>query len=207
MPCKLTIGILANVNAGVRSISDLRGKKVAVLEGTAMHFALLRNAQHAGLNPAEFEVINMAPPEGKSAFDTDQVQAWAVWPPWAEQEEIAGRGAFIPGSEVTIEALLVLRSDFARRQPELVDAILRVSQNAREWIAKNSADAQGIVSRRLKLPLVVVAKSWPLDDFEGTLTDPVIDDIQGKADVLYQSHYIKRPVNVRKQLVDLSHAR
>lgn len=203
MPCRLTIGILANASSGVHSVAGLRGAKVAVLEGTAMHFALLKAAERVGLDPTEFDVINMSPPDARNAFDTGQVQAWAVWPPWPEQEEIARRGIILPGSEVTIESLLVVRGEFSRNHRELVDALVGVTNRSRDWIAHNVAGTQDLVCRRLRLQAAVVAKAWPRENFDGTLTDALIDDLQSKADFLYQNRYIKKTIDVRKDLIDL----
>ena len=90
--CSLVQEILVPQKSKAQSVADLKGAKIAVLAGTSSHYGVLKLLKEAGLGPDSVEIIDMVPPDAKSAFETGQVDAWAVWPPFVEQEEMAGTG-------------------------------------------------------------------------------------------------------------------
>ena len=55
--------------------------------------------------------------------------------------------------------------------------------------------------------MAVVQRAWPRHDWAAQIDEEVINDIQAKADFVLENGFIKSPVNVRADLIDLSFSR
>lgn len=203
LSCTLVQEILVPKASTVQSPADLKGKKIAVLAGTSSHYGLLKILGESGVKPDEVEIIDMVPPDAKNAFGTGKVDAWAVWPPWVEQEEIAGTGRTLKGGDAVIHSIMAVRSGFAKEHPEALRVVFGTLKRAKSWMKENPGEAQQIVAKELNVPLEVVKKAWPRHDWAATITDEVVADIERKAKFLQDQGFIKKPVDVH-ELMDKS---
>lgn len=182
-------------NSTIQSANDLKGRKVAVRAGSSSHYVINKLLTQNGLTLNDIELIDMAPEDAKAAFETGQVDAWAIWPPFIEQEELSGKGRTLPGSAAFVQVVMVGRSKFLLGQPELTKDLIEVVSKTQNWIVDNEKEAQTILAQELKLPVEVIEKAWPRHDFAPTLGDSEIADIQAKADFLQGLGLIKNKVN------------
>lgn len=204
--CSLIQEILVPNNSLAKSILDLKNKKIAVLAGTSSHYGLFKILNNAGLKNTDITIIDMLPPDAKSAFETNNVDGWAVWPPFVEQEIINGKGRILPSSEAQIHSIMAINGKFADKQPKLAEAVLKALQRSKEWIQSNPQEAQQIVAKELNLELAVVQMAWSKHNWNAQLTDAVIEDIQGKANFLKEMGFIKNSIDVKKDLIKIDKA-
>lgn len=195
--CSLRQEILVRAD-GPADIAGLRGKKVAVLAGTSSHYGLLRNARSAGIPDGGLDVLDLRPPDAKAAFRSGQVDAWAVWPPFVEQEVSDGTGRVLPGGDAEIHSILAVRGGFVTSHPKAHEALIGVLGKAKTWIAANPDAAQAIVAKALGLSAKVVAMAWPKHRWDATLSQAVVADIQAKADFLTERRLISKKIDARE---------
>lgn len=205
--CTLVQEILVPAKSSVNSIADLKGKKIAVLGGTSSHYGLLKILSDAGLKNSDIEVVDMIPPDAKNAFQTGRVDAWAVWPPWIEQEEIAGTGRVLPRGSAAIHSIMAVRGSFAKQNPEITRELVAVLNRSKQWITENPVEAQEIIARELNVSVEVVKRSWDRHDWKAQINDDIISDIQAKSDFLTSNGFIRTSVNVRNDMIDLSYSK
>ncbi|WP_423785333.1 ABC transporter substrate-binding protein [Gordonia bronchialis] len=77
--------ILIPASSTLRSVADLKGKKVAVAKGSSAHGHLLLQLQKANLTLGagkDVEPVFLQPADARSAFTTGAVDAWAIWDPY-----------------------------------------------------------------------------------------------------------------------------
>jgi sulfonate transport system substrate-binding protein len=74
--------------SGISRIEDLKGKRVAVTRGTDPHIFLLRALASAGLTEKDIEIIPLQHPDGKTALERAQVDAWSGLDPYMAQLEV-----------------------------------------------------------------------------------------------------------------------
>jgi len=202
--CTLVQEILVPTASTAQSVADLKGAKIAVLAGTSSHYGVLKLLAANGLSASDVEIIDMVPPDAKSAFQTGQVGAWAVWPPFVEQEELAGTGRTLPKGDAVIHSIMAVSGELAKTSPAVVTALVGVLDETKQWMIENPADAQAIVAKELEIPIEVVERAWPRHDWAATLSDAVVADIQAKADFLYEGKYVGAKVDVAGAVVDKS---
>lgn len=188
--------IVVPAGSSVQTIQDLKGKKIAVAAGSSSHYGVRKILENSGVSPDEVEILDMSPPDAKAAFAARQIDAWAVWPPFVEQEEVSGNGRVLRGGDVFIQSIITVRGKFADENPELTNDLLDVISRAQNWILENESEAQQIVAETLDLDLAVVQLAWPKHNFKPRLGEKEIADIQDKADFLFEVGLIKNKVDV-----------
>ncbi len=194
--------IVVPADSDIDSIADLRGKKIAVLSGTSSDYALPKLLNQFGISKNEVEIFDMAPPDARAAFETGQIDAWAVWPPWIEQQVVAGNGKTLSAPGTFIQVLVVGREDFMNENPEFTAELLQVVEQTKEWITQNEEEAQQIVADEVTLPLEVVKEAWKTMDLTATIGEREINDMQAKSDFLYDNGKIKKKVSAT-EIIDV----
>src|SRR5262245_6238188 len=61
----------------VRSVAELKGKKVAATKGTDPFLFLLRSLHQAGLRREDVDIVHLQHPDGRVALEQGRVDAWA----------------------------------------------------------------------------------------------------------------------------------
>ncbi|TQM11406.1 ABC transporter substrate-binding protein [Pseudonocardia kunmingensis] len=77
--------IWAAPDSGIRSVADLRGKRVATTTGTAAHLLLHVALAENGLSTDDVEIVNLDMPAVSNTFVTGGVPAAALWAPFDAQ--------------------------------------------------------------------------------------------------------------------------
>jgi sulfonate transport system substrate-binding protein len=204
LPSLLSQQILVHKGSGINEVKDLRGKKIAVLAGTSSHYGLLKNLNRSGLTKSDVSIVDMTPADARSAFDANKVDAWAIWPPFVEQEEIAGIGVALPNVIAQIDTVMVVRHDFVLKHRSIVEKLVSVLERAKQWVQLHPAESQEIVATELGMPLPVIKLSWPRHNWQVQLNDSVSKDIQDKADFLKSVGFIRQSVAVGDSFIDTS---
>jgi sulfonate transport system substrate-binding protein len=76
----------------IHSISQLRGKKIAVAQGSSADYHLLTVLSRAGLTVHDVSLVYLQPAEGLAALTSGSVAAWDIWGPFIQQAQ-AQKGA------------------------------------------------------------------------------------------------------------------
>src|SRR3954453_13947302 len=75
-------GILVPANSGIRSIADLKGKRVGFTKGTSAQNVVIAALEKAGLTYEDITPVYLTPPDAGPAFANGSIDAWAVWDPY-----------------------------------------------------------------------------------------------------------------------------
>ena len=113
----------------VKTIADLKGKRVSVPFGSAAPGMLLKALKKASLDPEkDVKLVSQAPEVGGTSLRTNQIDAHADFVPFGELFPFRGFARKIfDGAELGIPTFhgVVVRSDFAKEYPEIVVAYLK----------------------------------------------------------------------------------
>jgi sulfonate transport system substrate-binding protein len=77
--------VLVRADSPIRSIAELRGKRIAVGKGSSAHGHILAQLKNAGLTPADVQLVFLQPADALSAFTQREADAWAIWDPYTAQ--------------------------------------------------------------------------------------------------------------------------
>jgi len=187
---------------------DLRGRSLAVLAGTSSHYGILKLLETNNMTQSDIALKFMSPPEARTAFETKQIDAWAAWAPWVEQQTVPGRGKVLPGGDHVISIVMAYSNDLLTdpRKRLAAEAIASVILRGKKWTAAHPEEAQRITAEEVGLEIEIVKAAWGKQHWEAQLTDEKIEDIQRKATFLGEAGITRKGkiLDVRRELIDLS---
>jgi sulfonate transport system substrate-binding protein len=191
--------LVTRPDTGIQKVEDLKGRTVAVTRGTDPYIFLLRSLAAVGLSEKDVNVVLLQHPDGKNALVNGDVDAWAGLDPYMAQAELEnGAVLFERDPSKNTWGFLNVREAFAAENPELVERVLTVYEQARKWALENPDELRAILVKAAKLDDKVAAKQLG----ERTeLTHSVIgaeqrDSILAAGLVLQQAGVIKPEVDV-----------
>lgn len=139
------------VSAEIKTIADLKGKRVAVEEGTVDHFLLLLGLKKAGLAPEDIQIQPLETGAAAAAFVAGQVDAVGVFAPFTTKalERPGSRELFssrdFPGA---ISDHLAVSRKLVDEQPAAVQALVDSWFATLDYIKQNPEKSYSIMAQR-----------------------------------------------------------
>ena len=81
--------ILVQQDSTLKTLADLKGKRVALQKGSSAHFLIVRGLQKGGLSFADIQPVYLTPADARAAFERGSVDAWGIWDPYYAATELA----------------------------------------------------------------------------------------------------------------------
>jgi aliphatic sulfonates family ABC transporter substrate-binding protein len=78
-------GLVARKDSGIKSPTDLKGKRVGVFKGATAHYGLMMMLRQHGVRTEQVTMIHLSPAQQLQALETRQVDAAMVWEPWMQR--------------------------------------------------------------------------------------------------------------------------
>jgi sulfonate transport system substrate-binding protein len=147
----------------IKTLAELRGKKIAVSEGSSADYHLLAILTKAGLTPKDVTLDYLQPAQALAAFASGQVDAWDIWSPYIEQV-VAQDGArvLVNGTPIGNTYSFEVVSRAALADPVKVAAIrdyIRVLNQAHAWSDTHQAAWAVLWAKATGLPQSVMVKA------------------------------------------------
>ncbi|MGC4093148.1 MAG: sulfonate ABC transporter substrate-binding protein [Polyangiaceae bacterium] len=146
-PAPKAEAIVVLKDSPIKSLADLRGKKIALNRGSNVHYLLLKALESAKLALSDVEVTYLAPGDARPAYDSGKVDAWVIWDPFLAAAEQSGSRVLASGENLVDNRLFyVARRDFAEKNPDLLQLVLDEFKSLSDWESKNSEEAAKILA-------------------------------------------------------------
>ncbi|ACT04789.1 aliphatic sulfonate ABC transporter substrate-binding protein [Paenibacillus sp. JDR-2] len=197
---KNNVAIIVPANSDIKSIADLKGKKVAVTKGSNAYNFLYRVLDKAGLKQSDIQEIQLQPDETQPSFEGGKVDAWAVWDPYISLNTLSGKARVLADGEsegVLSPSFQLVRSEFAKKYPDLVTLYLKTFEEARKWEADNQDAAFQRYADERSIPLELVKGIQSRSTMINIpVSDETIADQQKTADFQYELGTIRKQIKV-----------
>lgn len=184
LSCVLQQEILIKSDLHITNPMNLKGHSIAVLAGTSSHYGLYKILSNNHIAVSEVDVRFLEPEIARVAFEKGSIDAWAVWPPFVEEQQIRGSGKILNGGDAFIQSVVAMPSEMLMHEPELSKEILAIINKAKAWIENNTQEAICIIAKELDLDADIVELAWKKHLWSAQLNDRFIQDIQDKAEFL-----------------------
>jgi sulfonate transport system substrate-binding protein len=150
--------ILVPKDSSIKSVADLKGKKVALNKGSNVHYLLVKLLEKAGISYADIQPVFLAPADGRAAFERGAVDAWVIWDPFqaAAESALAARTLADGTDTVPNNQFYLARRAFAVANPEAVDWVLDSVAEVDRWAESNTATAAAQLSAAIGIPAPVL---------------------------------------------------
>lgn len=164
--------LVVKPDSPIKSIADLKGKRIAAARGTDPHIFLTRALTENGLLPTDVSVVVMAHANGKAAMEAGDVDAWAGLDPMMAETEVNGTGRLLfRAPDFNTYGVLNVSMAFAEKYPLMVKRVLAAYEQARLWSIAHPDELTALMMEATGMPKAVVAKQLG----ERTdLKDPVV---------------------------------
>lgn len=190
--------LLATKESGVKSIADLKGKKVGVTIGSVGHQLLYILLDSAGLKPSDIQILNLQPADIKSSLASKSIDAAVTWDPIATQIVNDGIANLITDGEkykLSVN-VIIANSDFLKEHSDVAERLLKVLDKAQKWIDSNKDEALQIVSKDSGFSVDVLKPGFDKTDRSLKFTDEAIKSVKETSKYLYDNKVIKKELNV-----------
>ena len=197
--------LVTKAGSGIKTVADLKGKRVAVTRGTDPYIFLLRALAGAGLSEKDIRPVLVQHADGRTALERGDVDAWAGLDPMMAETELEKSSVlFHRNADANTYGVLNVREAFAKEHPELVIRVLRQYERARKWSIASPAELRATLAKAARLSDTVAAKQLERTD----LADPLIgpkpyEAILAAAVALQQSGVIDAKVDVKAATASL----
>jgi sulfonate transport system substrate-binding protein len=132
----LASAILVPKNSPIHTISQLKGKKIAVAQGSSADYHLLTVLQKAHLSVHDVTLDYLQPADGQAALSAGDVDAWDIWSPFIEQGVAKGARVLVNGKGFGAPYSFEVASRAALNDPAKAAAIrdyLKLLDEAHAW--------------------------------------------------------------------------
>ncbi|MFD8419310.1 ABC transporter substrate-binding protein [Streptomyces sp. NPDC059466] len=97
--------VLVPKGSSLKRPEELKGRSIAVAQGSSAHYQLIASLKAAGLKLSDVKVKYLQPADALAAFTGGKVDAWAVWDPYTSQVVEAGQGRILTDGDGVVNGL------------------------------------------------------------------------------------------------------
>lgn len=206
--------ILIKGDSPLKSLADLKGKKVAATRGTDPFFILIRGLRDAGLKTSDVEIVALQHSDGYLAWTRGNVDAWAALDPFLSTAEIKdGAKPLFRKFEYNTFGVLNVREQFLKQYPTYVQRVIRQYERARVWIIAHPDEAAVILAEAAKIDVKIataqLTKRTELKENVGIPGAALRASLEGVVPVLIEEKIAKTgsdPAKALAELIDASAA-
>src|SRR6202040_364642 len=122
-------GILVQSNSPIRTIADLKGKRVGFTKGSSAHNVIVQTLEKAGLSYADITPVYLTPPDAGPAFVNGSIDAWSIWDPYFAIGETRQNGRILVNASdiAKTNAFYIANRDFAKGHGAILQQIVDVT--------------------------------------------------------------------------------
>jgi sulfonate transport system substrate-binding protein len=193
-------GILVKPDSAIRTLADLKGKRIGFTKGSSAHNVVVMALEKSGIAYSDITPVYLSPPDGASAFARDSIDAWAAWDPYFAIGETRGGGrVLINAYEIgKTNSFYIANRDFAARSPQLVSAVIDVLAQSAAWAESHRDDVGRVLAEITGVDLDIQTIAARRSSFAiGKVTDDIVATQQAVADRFFRLGLIPRQIAVR----------
>ncbi|MDD9150350.1 MULTISPECIES: sulfonate ABC transporter substrate-binding protein [unclassified Sporolactobacillus] len=197
-------GILVKKNSSIKSLSDLKGKKIAFSKGSSSQYLLVKGLEKVGLSMKDVTPVYMQPADASVAFGKGNVDAWVVWDPFtASAQTNENAKLLVDGQGLTTDRdFFIAKRSFAKSHQAVTALILNEVEQSMVWANKHhdaliSKLASTLKMDRASITLAVNRRVYGV----GKITNQILDEQQSIADQFYQLKLIPKKIDVHQAIL------
>lgn len=191
--------ILVQKDSGIKSVADLKGKRVALNKGSNVHYLLVRALEEAGLNITDVQSVYLPPADGRAAFESGAVDAWVIWDPFqaAAEQQLQARTLRDGENLVNNYQFYLSTRPFAEQNPAVVEAVIDEIRKVGEQVKADYAAATAKVAPVLGLSEEITRIAVERQQYGAqAITPKVVSDQQKIADTFSNLKLIPKKLTI-----------
>lgn len=199
-PAPTSEAILVPKDSSLKSVSELKGKKIALNKGSNVHYLLVRALEDAGLKYSDIQPVYLPPADARAAFERGSVDAWVIWDPFqaAAEHQLQARTLRNGEGLVANHQFYLAARPYAEKHPEVVSVLVEEIRGIGEWTRANSAEATAQVAPLLGLSPEITRTAVERQAYGAQLiTSDVVEAQQQIADTFSDLKLIPKRLSIK----------
>ena len=191
--------ILVQKDSPIKTVADLKGKKIGLNKGSNVHYLLVRALDKAGLKYTDVELVFLPPADGRAAFEKGAVDAWVIWEPYRTAAEMSlGARTLADGTGLVLNNdFFFVAKPFAQAHPQMIDVVFGAMRDVFAQAAKDIPGTAKTFSAAAGFPELVMEVALSHRGFDvHPMSNEVIAEQQRIADAFKELGLIPAAINV-----------
>ncbi len=202
-PAPTSEAILVPKDSPIKSVAELKGKKVALNKGSNVHYLLVRALEEAGLKYSDIQPVYLPPADARAAFERGSVDAWVIWDPFqaAAEQQLQARTLVDGTGLVSNHQFYLATRSYAEQHPEVIEALVEEIRGIGEWVKANNDQTVAQVAPLLGLSADITRLAVQRQSYGAQLITPQVVEAQQKiADTFANLKLIPKPIRIADAL-------
>ena len=199
-PASAGEAILVPKDSPIKTVAELKGKKVALNKGSNVHFLLVKLLEKTGVQYKDIDAVFLTPADARAAFERGSVDAWAIWEPFlAAAQRQTGARILADGNGVVSNHQFFLASrSYASKRADVVAIVLEELAAVDQWAKTNPNEAAAVLSPQIGLDQATLELALSRGGYGvKPVSESVLAEQQRVADTFYDLKLIPKHINVR----------
>lgn len=192
--------ILLPKDSPIESVSELKGKKVALNKGSNVHYLLVRALEQNGLKYSDIQPVYLPPADARAAFERGSVDAWVIWEPYqsAAEKQLNARTLVDAKGLADNHQFYLATRTYAKDHPQVLTTLIDEVRSVGEWSKQNPQQVADQVSPLLGLSPEITRQAVERQGFGAQFITPEVVAKQQKiADTFSRLKLIPKPLSIK----------
>lgn len=192
-------GIVVPDNSPIKTLKDLKGKKVGFGKGSSAHNTIIAALEKAGLTYADITPVYLGPADAVAAFAGGNIDAWSIWDPYLSLAEIKGARVVAFSKDVQeSNSFFLANRDFAGKHGDIVALLNKTFAEEGKWGSANRAEIAARLQEATGVDKAATAKAVERSEYNVVpINEKIIATQQETADRFFKLGLIPKPVQVK----------
>lgn len=191
--------IIVPKGSPIKTVADLKGKRVAYNKGSNVHYFLVKLLEKHGLKYSDVQSVFLPPPDARAAFERGAVDAWIIWDPFlASAQKTLDAQVLADATGVAKNRGYYFTSrEFATHNADVLRIAIEEINGIDIWVSKNKTAAaaelaQVLGSDKSITEVYVNRSSYGI----ATVTQEILNEQQSIADTFFELKLIPKKLNL-----------
>ncbi|MFC5757324.1 aliphatic sulfonate ABC transporter substrate-binding protein [Rhizobium sp. GCM10022189] len=183
--------ILVRKDSPIRTLEDLKGRKVAFKRGSSAHNVTVKVLRKAGLTLDDVQPLDLAPPDAAAAFKNGSIDAWSIWDPYLAIAEADPDTRILTTAEGIVDSYsyFLANKDFTDENGTVIvnvlDELAKVGRSAQDNLDETVKELSEITGVPADVTRVTLTRPGADLGSVSTVTDAAASYQQALADEFY----------------------
>lgn len=190
--------IVVKASSNIKTLADLRGKRIGFAKAAGAHYLLIAALEKAGLSLKDIQLSYLAPADGRAAFEREAIDAWVIWDPFlaAVQRQSQVRILSDGRGLADYQRYYLASTPFAKARPDVVKIIVDSLLETGKWVKQAPQDAARLLAPVWGLDVTTIEQANARRSYEVRAVLPQrLAEQQKIADAFFAEGLLPKKVN------------
>jgi sulfonate transport system substrate-binding protein len=199
--------ILVRKESSIRSLADLRGKKIALNRGSNVHYFLASALKAVGIGYDKVSLAFLTPSDARAAFESGAVDAWVIWDPYMASALHSTDARILHDADgyASNVPYYISTRDYASQHPDILREVAEVIRTVDAYVMANPHEVASILAPKVGMQVEAIEDTLQRNPFAiRPLAPELVAGQQRVADTFFALGLIPAPVRIADAVLPVS---